>query len=58
MSFATKADRDAVENEMPWVERDVPKTMYEFINSVAQRHGQRPDNGGVPCRQGHAVGDL
>ena len=42
MSFATKADRDAVENEMPWVERDVPKTMYEFINSVAQRHGQRP----------------
>ena len=42
MSFATKADRDAVENEMPWAERDVPTTMYEFINSVAERHGQRP----------------
>ena len=42
MSFASKADRDAVENEMPWAERDVPKTMYEFINSVAKRHGQRP----------------
>ena len=42
MSFATKADRDAVENEMPWAERDVPTTMYEFINSVSERHGQRP----------------
>ena len=42
MSFATKADRDIVENEMPWEERDVPKTMYGFINSVAQRHGHRP----------------
>jgi acyl-CoA synthetase (AMP-forming)/AMP-acid ligase II len=42
MGFATKADRDAVENEMPWVERDVPKTMYQFIDRVAARHGARP----------------
>ena len=42
MGFATKADRDAVENEMPWAERDVPKTMYEFIDRVAVRHGARP----------------
>ena len=42
MSFATKADVDAVGNEMPWVERSVSKTMYEFINSVAERHGKRP----------------
>jgi len=42
MSFATKADRDAVENEMPWAKRDVSRTMYEFVNSVAERHGQRP----------------
>ena len=42
MSFATKADRDAVENEMPWAERDVSTTMYEFMESVAQRHGSRP----------------
>ena len=42
MGFATKADRDAVENEMPWAERDVPKTMYEFIDQVAERHGARP----------------
>jgi acyl-CoA synthetase (AMP-forming)/AMP-acid ligase II len=42
MSFATKADRDAVENEMPWSKRDVARTMYEFVNSVAERHGQRP----------------
>ena len=31
-----------VENEMPWAERDVPKTMYEFIDRVAARHGARP----------------
>jgi len=42
MGFATKADRDAVENEMPWAEREVPKTMYEFIDRVAARHGARP----------------
>ena len=42
MGFATKADRDAVENEMPWAERDVPKTMYQFIDRVAARHGARP----------------
>ena len=42
MSFATKADVDAVGNEMPWVERSVSETMYEFINSVAERHGKRP----------------
>jgi len=42
MGFATKADRDAVENEMPWAERDVSKTMYEFIDRVAERHGTRP----------------
>ena len=41
MSFATKADVDAVGNEMPWVERSVSKTMYEFINSVAKLHGKR-----------------
>ena len=42
MSFATKAEVDAVGNEMPWAERDVSKTMYEFIDSVATRHGKRP----------------
>ena len=41
MSFATKADVDAVGNEMPWVERSVSETMYEFINSVAKLHGKR-----------------
>jgi acyl-CoA synthetase (AMP-forming)/AMP-acid ligase II len=27
---------------MLWVEREVPKTMYEFVDSVAQRYGTRP----------------
>ena len=42
MSFATKADRDAVEIEMPWSKGGVSSAMYEFVNSVAARHGQRP----------------
>ena len=42
MGFATKADIDAIQSEMAWDQRDVPQTMYQFIDSVAQRHGDRP----------------
>lgn len=41
MGFATKADRDAVENQMPWDARERPQTMYQFIDNVAKRHGGR-----------------
>lgn len=42
MSFATVADRDAIDNEMPWEERDVPSTMYQFLSEARDNHGSRP----------------
>lgn len=42
MGFAVQADIDAIENEKPWAERDVAKTMYQFVNNVAERHGDKP----------------
>lgn len=40
--FATNADARAIEEEMPWAERDLPRTMNGFLASVAKRHGNRP----------------
>jgi len=40
--FEGVADRDAVENEMPWEAREVPRTIYEFLGRVKDRHGTRP----------------
>ncbi|WP_223423044.1 acyl-CoA synthetase [Tateyamaria pelophila] len=37
MSFAGIADRDAIENEMPWAERDVAKTLYGMLSSTAEK---------------------
>ena len=41
-TFASVADRDAIENEMPWAEREMPRTMYEFVTRAKQRWGGRP----------------
>lgn len=41
MSIANMADRDAIENEMPWEQRDVPKTLYQVLAKTAKAH---PDN--------------
>ena len=41
MAFATVADRDAIENEMPWAARDVPVTTYGLITQTADKHGSR-----------------
>jgi len=38
MSIANMADRNAIENEMPWEDRDLPKTMYEMLSRTADRH--------------------
>ncbi len=40
--FATLADVRAIEGEMPWADRPLPKTMYGFISSAKTRHGARP----------------
>ncbi|WP_299688032.1 acyl-CoA synthetase [uncultured Tateyamaria sp.] len=36
MTFAGIADRDAIENEMPWEERDVPKTLYGMLSETTR----------------------
>ena len=40
--FATVADRDAVEAEMPWEARDRAVTMYEFLTRARDAYGSRP----------------
>ncbi|SFC66033.1 acyl-CoA synthetase [Tropicimonas isoalkanivorans] len=42
MTFASIADRDAIEREMPWKDRDLPTTIYEFLSEAGARHGARP----------------
>lgn len=42
MAYINKVDRDAIQNEMPWEERDVPVTMYDFLTSVKDRFPDRP----------------
>ena len=37
--FATIADRDAVEAQMPYEQRDLPKTMHGFLAATAKQHG-------------------
>jgi acyl-CoA synthetase (AMP-forming)/AMP-acid ligase II len=41
-TFGTRVDRDTIQNEMPWEVRDLPATMYAFLTSVKDRHGNRP----------------
>ena len=40
--FASAADVKAIEDEMPWAARDMPRTMYEFLSRTAKSHGARP----------------
>ena len=37
MTFAGIADRDAIQNEMPWEERDVPKTLYGMLSDTCAK---------------------
>ena len=39
--FATVEDSKAIESEMPWEERDVPRTLYQLLSDTAQQHGGR-----------------
>ncbi|PJI84942.1 fatty-acyl-CoA synthase/long-chain acyl-CoA synthetase [Yoonia maricola] len=41
MAFASVADRDAIENEKPWEERNTPTTTYALLTQTASRHGSR-----------------
>jgi fatty-acyl-CoA synthase len=42
VSFKDVADVRAIEAEMPYAARDLPKTMYEALSQTAAAHGTRP----------------
>ncbi|WP_299784689.1 acyl-CoA synthetase [uncultured Marivita sp.] len=42
MTFASFEDRNAIENEMPWTERDVPATLYGQLSKTAAEFPDRP----------------
>jgi len=42
MTFASLEDRNALDQEMPWAERDVAKTMYQFLTRTRDRFPDRP----------------
>ena len=39
--FATMADRDALQAEMPWADRDVPVTLFQALTRAKAAHGDR-----------------
>ncbi len=41
MGFASAADLIAIENEMPWADRQPAKTIYQLLSDTAERHGDR-----------------
>ena len=41
MTFASIADRDAIENEKPWEARNAPTTTYGLLSQTAGKHGSR-----------------
>ncbi|MEC3863271.1 acyl-CoA synthetase [Mesobacterium sp. TK19101] len=42
MTFASVADRDAIQNEQPWEARDIPATLFGQLAKTAAAHGDRP----------------
>ncbi len=40
--FRTLADVRAIEAEMPYAARGIPRTMHRFLSAVAETHGSRP----------------
>ena len=42
MTYAGIADRDALQAQMPWNERDMPKTLWAQLNKTAQAFPARP----------------
>ena len=42
MTFASFEDRNAIENEMPWDQRDVPATLYGQLSKTAAAFPDRP----------------
>jgi fatty-acyl-CoA synthase len=40
--FATVADRDALQQQMPWEARELPATLHQALARAAEQHGARP----------------
>ncbi len=40
-NFGSVADRDAIENAMPWADRDVAKSVYDMLTRTKDRHGSK-----------------
>ncbi len=40
--FRTVADRDAIEAEKPWAERNAAKSIYQFLSRARDAHGDQP----------------
>lgn len=40
--YATIEDYKTIEAEMPWADRQVPRTVYEMLTKVRDDHGSRP----------------
>jgi fatty-acyl-CoA synthase len=41
MTYATRADRDAIQNEISWADRSLPKTTFALLTQTAAEHGPR-----------------
>lgn len=39
--FASVADRDAIQSQMPWEKREVPATVYQMLTATRDAHGTR-----------------
>jgi len=42
MTYASIDDRNRIENEMPWAERDLPRTLYGLLSRTAAAFPDRP----------------
>ncbi len=42
MVYAGQADRDAIEAEARWEDRDIPRSMHAFLSRTKADHGPRP----------------
>ena len=42
MTFASMDDRNAIEQQMPWADRDVPATLYGLLSRTAGKFPDRP----------------
>ncbi len=40
-TFASLADLKAIESEMPWADRNLGRTMYDFLSRTKAKHGTR-----------------